>query len=64
MPSVRNSKGSHDSSKQVTRRLPQRWALIFVVAAVAAVPAGAVAGLPGAITLFFVVAGVMHKMME
>jgi hypothetical protein len=64
MPSVRNTKGSHDSSKQVRRRLPQRWALIFTVAAMAAVSAAAVAGLPDAITVFFVVAGVMHKMME
>ncbi|GAB3189456.1 hypothetical protein GCM10027259_60280 [Micromonospora palomenae] len=42
--------------------LPLRWAVIIMIAAVAAVPAASVAGLPGAIATFFMVAGALHSM--
>jgi hypothetical protein len=36
--------------------------VILVIAVVSALPAGAVAGLPGAVAVFFTVAGVLHVM--
>lgn len=64
MVSVRKNARSHDRAGGQGRPLPLRWGVIFGGAAVAAAPAGAVMGLPGAIGVFFVVAGAAHAMLE
>ncbi|MFF3245184.1 hypothetical protein ACFYWY_15970 [Streptomyces sp. NPDC002870] len=63
MPSVRNSRNSHEPERQ-PERLPLRWAVIIAVAAVAAVAVATAGGLPAAIGTFLTVAGGMHVIVD
>lgn len=60
MPSVRSSAVSHEPSPQEPGRLPLRWAVILLIAAVAAVPMAAVGGFPAAIAAFITFTGALH----
>jgi hypothetical protein len=60
LPSVRNKNSNGDSAPG--SRLPLRWAVILLVAGLAAVPAAAVGGLAGSIAVFIGVAGALHAM--
>lgn len=63
MPSVRGGKrGPGPSPEEPPGRLPLRWAVILVVAAMAAVPMAAVGGPPAAVAVFITVAGALHVM--
>jgi hypothetical protein len=60
VPSVRRVSKVEEESAPV--RLPVRWAVILVIAAVAAVPVTAEMGMPAGIAVFFSVAGAVHLM--